>query len=364
MKTARVPRLRPVSRDGMTLLELLVAFFVLLLLVGALVSLSTRSLEVWTSGEARKELYDKAEVVLSTLAKDLRNVYVENEVFNNGTQDLPPPALQCDLDRQKNPRLRFVRTGAPAVVRAQPGSPQTVLAPTYYGPTWEVAYVMDPDPAKAVLWRGARGFDRRKTGTLLRAVEYERATDAFFTAQPPVFTPVETGVLYVGYDFWTQFTTTWDDAPLRKEASNSKQKVGPERRWDSTRIQDDKFYFHRRRFDRNNTDFVYPEIIRVTVTIEHLTPGQHGIRLLETVEKNSSAIRLSHTRALPDAPGLVKIGPEWIEYGGKTDGEIFKLTRGRRFTLADAHSPQSLVRFGETFTTEVKPAAYREAQEP
>ena len=138
---------------AMTLLELLVAFFVLLLLVGALVALSTRSLEVWTSGEARKELYDKAEVVLSTLAKDLRNVYIENEVFSNGTRDLPPPALQCDLDRQKNPRLRFVRTGAPAVVRAQggAGSAQTVIAPTYYGPTWEVAYVMDPDPAKAVL---------------------------------------------------------------------------------------------------------------------------------------------------------------------------------------------------------------------
>ena len=358
MKTAKSDRVL-----GMTLLELLVAFFVLLLLVGALVSLSTRSLEVWTSGEARKELYDKAEVVLSTLAKDLRNVYVENEVFNNGTRDLPPPALQCDLDRQKNPRLRFVRTGAPAIVRAQggAGSAQTVIAPTYYGPTWEVAYVMDPDPEKAVLWRGARGYDRRMTGTLLRPVEYERASDTLFTT---CFTQVETGVLYVGYDFWTQFTTTWDDAPLRKEASNSKQKVGPERRWDSTRIQDDKFYFHRRRFDRNNTDFVYPEIVRVTVTIEHLTADQHGTKVLEAVEKGTAAIRLTHTRALPDAPGLVRIGSEWIEYGGKTDGEIFKLTRGRRSTLADAHPAQAPVRFGETFTTEIKPAAYREAQEP
>ncbi|HEX7900666.1 MAG TPA: hypothetical protein VF950_23080 [Planctomycetota bacterium] len=356
MKTARPARVL-----GMTLLELLVAFFVLLMLVGALVSLSTRSLEVWTSGEARKEIYDRAEVVLSALAKDLRNVYVENEVFNNGQRDLPPPALQCDLDRQKNPRLRFVRTGSPSIVRAQAGSPQTVIPPTYYGPTWEVAYVMDPDPEKAILYRGARCYDRRMTGTLLRAVEYERSSDTLFTA---CFTPVETGVLYVGYDFWTQYTTTWDDAPLRKEASNSKQKVGAERRWDSTRIQDDKFFFHRRRFDRTNPDFVYPEIIRVTATIEHLSADQHGVKVLEAVDERANAIRVTHTRSLPDAPGLVKIGGEWIEYGGKGDSELFKLTRGRRFTSPASHAAQAAVRFGETFTTEVKPAAFREAQEP
>lgn len=353
----------PSLRSGMTLVELLVAFFVLLLLISALVSLSTRSLEVWSTGETRKEIYDRAEVVLSAIAKDLRNVCVENEVFNNGREDLPPPALQADVDRNRNPRLRFVRSGAPALVRALggAGNPPTIIPPTYYGPLWEVAYVLDPDPANPVLWRGTRGFDRRKQGTLLRAVEYERNTDTLFTT---CFTPVETGVLYLGYDFWTQFTTTWDDAPLKKEGANSKQKVGPERRWDSTRLQDDKFYFHRRRFDRNNPDFVYPEIIRVTATVEHLTPGQHGVKLLDPLDERSVVARLTHTRGLPDAPGLVKIDGEWIEYGGITDGGIFKLVRGRRFTTAAAHAAQTGVRFGETFTTEVRPGAYREAQEP
>jgi hypothetical protein len=348
----------------MTLVELLVAFFVLLLLISALVSLSTRSLEVWSSGEIRKEIYDKAEVVLSAIAKDLRNVYVENEMFSNGLQDLQPPALQGDVDRNRNPRLRFVRTGQPAVVRAQggAGSAQTVVAPTYYGPTWEVAYVLDPDPAKAVLHRGTRGFDRRARGTLLRAVEYERPGDALFAS---CFTPVESGILYVGFDFWTQFTTTWDDAPLQKTGPASRQRVGPERRWDSTRREDDKFFFHRRRFDRTNPDFVYPEIVRVTVTVEHQAPDQHGIKVLEGVdERATSSLRLTHTRALPDAPGLVKVDGEWIEYGGKSDGEIFKLVRGRRYTVPTPHAAQAPVRFGETFTTEVKPAAFREANEP
>jgi hypothetical protein len=357
MKTAK-------SSSGMTLLELLVAFFVLLLLVQALVTLSTRSLEVWASGEARKEIYDKAEVVLSAIVKDLRNVYVENEVYNNGRADLPPPALQCDLDRQKNPRLRFVRTGTPDVVRPQggAGNPATVIAPVYYGPAWEVAYVMDPDPSKAILHRGTRGFDRRTSGTLLRAVEYERDSDSLFLN---AFTIVETGVLYVGYDFWTQFTTTWDDAaPLQKAGPTAKQRIGPEKRWDSTRVQDDRFFFYRRRFDRTNCDFVYPEIIRVTVTIEHLTPDDHGVRLMEAVDDRAASLRLSHTRGLPDAPGLIKVEGEWIEYGEKSETLLGRLTRGRRFTSPAPHGAGVAVRFGETFTTEARPAAFREAQEP
>jgi hypothetical protein len=349
----------------MTLIELLVAFFVLLLLISALVSLSTRSLDVWSSGETRKEIYDKAEVVLSAIAKDLRNVYAENEMYSAGQGDLQPPALQADVDRQGNPRIRFVRTGHPAVVRAQGGAgqPQTIVAPTYYGPTWEVAYMMSPDPKEpTTLCRGTRGFDRRTRETLQRPADYERDVSTLFRT---CFTPVETGVLYVGYDFWTQFTTTWDDAPLQRTGPTSTQKVGPSSRWDSTRIQDDKFFFYRKRFDRNNPDFVYPEIVRVTVTIEHLTPDRHGIRVLDQVgDRETQSIRLTHTRGLPDAPGLVKIDGEWIEYGLRTDGEIAKLVRGRRFTASTSHSAQAPVRFGETFTTEVRPAVSREASEP
>ena len=55
----RPPGLRPSS--GMTLVEILVAFVVLILLVTALVSLATQGLETWSQGEARKDLYDRAE---------------------------------------------------------------------------------------------------------------------------------------------------------------------------------------------------------------------------------------------------------------------------------------------------------------
>jgi hypothetical protein len=348
----------------MTLVELLVAFAILILLVTALVSLSTQGLETWREGEAQKDLYDRAETVLSMIAKDLRNVYAENEVYDDGRQELPSPAFQCDLDRNRNPRLRFVRTGKPDVLRPQGGmgKAQRRIPPMEYGATFEVAYVLHPDPAKAQLCRGARGFDRRRTGTLLRPVEYQSDKDPLYEQ---CFQTVENGILYVGYHFWTQYTTTWDDsAPLERARPGSKKAVGPETHWDSTRRQDEKFFLHRRRYEPDNPDFVYPEIVRVTVTVERGTPDEHGMKTTENLDATSNLVRLTHTRGLLDPPGLVKIEGEWIEYGAKTSSELLQLKRGRRGTAAAAHPPLTPVRFGETFTTEVKIAAYREAQEP
>src|SRR2546426_5461251 len=74
----------PNSAIGMTLVELLVAFMVLLMLVGALVALTTRSLQTWSTGETRKEMYDRAQVVLDALVRDVRNTYVETEIYDDG----------------------------------------------------------------------------------------------------------------------------------------------------------------------------------------------------------------------------------------------------------------------------------------
>src|SRR5687767_11631171 len=106
MKTGKHPP--PGRSRGMTLIELLVAFVVLLMLVAALVTLTTRSLETWTAGEARKDMYDRAQVALDLISADLRNMYGENEWFTNGMQALPAPALQADVDKNNRPRIRFV----------------------------------------------------------------------------------------------------------------------------------------------------------------------------------------------------------------------------------------------------------------
>ncbi len=348
---------------GMTLIELLVAFVILLMLIIALVTLTTRGLETWTSGEQRKDMYERAQVVLDVISADLRNMYAENEWYSNGMQPLPAPALQCDVDKNNKPRIRFVRDGNAALMRAPVASPPTIIAPNYYGPTWEVAYVMDPDPNVNILHRGIRGFDRRKSGTLLNPVEYSSATDQLFTN---CFTQVETGILYVEFRFWTQFTTTWDDNVAIQKVTGSRSRVssGPEKRWDSTRRDDRNFYFYRRSNDIRNPDFVYPETIQVLVTVSSAAPDVHGVKVADALDERSTFIHLSHTRGMPDGPSMVKIGNEWIEYRDKTTNDLGQLRRGQRNTKPQSHPVGSPVHFGETFTTEVKLPVHREAQEP
>lgn len=352
----------PGRATGMTLIELLVAFVILLMLVAALVTLTTRSLETWTAGEARKDVYDRAQVVLDLISADLRNMYAETEYyFTTGGQPMTPPALQCDVDKNSRPRIRFVRSGNPAVMRAPAGSGPQTIGPTWYGPMWEIAYVLDPDPSVNVLHRGIRGFDRRKTETLLNPIEYSSSTDQLFKS---CFTQVESGILYVDFRFWTQFTTTWDDnvAIHRNVRSQSRSPSGPEKRWDSTR-RDGSFFFYRKSNDFRNPDFVYPEMVQVTVTVETGSPDLHGVKVAEQVDERSSYIHLSHTRGMPDGPAMVKIGGEWIEYKEKTTNDLTGLRRGQRNTKVGSHPIGTPVHFGETFTTEVRLGVCREAQE-
>lgn len=338
---------------GMTLIELLVAFMVLIMLVVALVTLTTRSLETWTTGEARKDIYDRAQGVLEAIASDLRNVYAENEFFNNGNSVLMPPAFACDLDKIRQPRIRFVRTGNPATMRTGSAKPSTILPVTYYTPAWEVAYVMHPDK-RHELWRGVRSYDRKNSGTLLRPEE----SDKMFKT----FTQVESGILYVGYKFWTQFTTTWDDgAPVQRVAAKSTQPSGPEKRWDSTRREDRDFIFYKKRADLANPDFVYPESVEITVTVS--SSEISGVKLMEGVDERATTLRLSHTRGIADGPGLVQVDGEWVEYAEKGDTDLLKLRRGQRSSTAVAHAAGAPVHFGETFTTEVRIPTFREAQD-
>jgi hypothetical protein len=347
----------------MTLIELLVAFVILLMLVAALVTLTTRSLETWTAGETRKDVYDRGQVVLDLISSDLRNMYAENEVFMNGTIPMAPPALACDLDKNNRPRIRFVRAGNPALMRAPASAPVAFLAPSLYGPTWEIAYVLDPEAEKNTLYRGIRGFDRRRTGTLLNPVEYSSKGDQLWAS---CFTPVENGILYVGFKFWTQFTTTWDEsvAVQKTGGPRAKQVSGPEKHWDSTRHDDRNFYFYRRGNDLQNPDFVYPEIIQVAVTVESASPELHGVKLGDAADERSPYLQLTHTRGMGDGPAMVKIDGEWIEYGEKTSSTLVGLRRGQRNTKPAAHPVYSAVHFGETFITEVKLPVVREAQEP
>ncbi len=346
---------------GMTLVELLVAFMVFVLLISALVSFTSTALDGWSRGEQRKDIYDRALILLDSIADDVRNAYSENEVFVVGQKELQVPAFMCDLDANGQSRLRFVRTGTPRMGRSAAriaGGTGLVSPAVYYADLWEVAYVMDPDPQKNVLWRGVRQFDRESGATLLRTTGYERQ-------MPALFRPLGKGVLHLRFRFWTQYTTTWDERQkVRQTGPGSRAGSGPEVRWDSTRQKDKRFYFHKKEYDRTNPDFVYPEIVQAAVTLESTLSAAAGLRLAEDCTPASTSLRLNGTQGMPDPPAMAKVGAEWIEYGGMTMTELTKVKRGERGTAKLPHAAGTAVHFGEEFTTDIRVAAYREAQEP
>ncbi len=380
----RIVEMRRTSH-GMTLLEILVAFAVFVLLIGALISLTNLSLNTWTDGEDRKDAYDRAQIILGQISEDLRNLYVENEYFLNGRETLMPAALLGDVDSSGSERLRFVRGGDAERVGVLPSDKLRKVTPSMlYGDFWEVAYVMDSDPTRHTLWRAIRYFDRRDKWTLFRDRDINKTGDKFFQTYG---VPLEKGVLFLGFRFWTADTRTWMEAGSRYFTCRSSshralvqlggegtcsvctkkvvekrvsRKESPSSLWDSTRRKLKSFRFYRKRKDLNNPDFLYPEIIQVTLVVESHASEIRGGRLRQEVLEGDMLLRVTDTSGLPEPPDYVKIGSEWIAYSDVDFDEIRISQRGARGTKASKHLNGATVHYGETFVTEIRLPVYRE----
>ncbi|MHC4607613.1 MAG: hypothetical protein ACYTAF_11915, partial [Planctomycetota bacterium] len=301
--------------------------------------------------------------ILDLICDDLRNVYPENDWPAFGRKRKQPPAFLADFDANGRPRLRFVRTGRFAEMRAGPEKAVDDRVPAArYTDAWEVAYVMDDDAARSILHRGVRYFDREEKGSFFDKKALRRTSGRTFGRY---FVPVDDGVLYVGFKFWTQFTNTWDESKrLQKSLGRSKRSSGPSLIWDSTRSREKKFFAHRKRIDVRDPDFVYPRVVQVSLTIESTQADVRGVELAKDVDAKGKGIPVNTTRWMPDAPNFVKIEKEWIEYRALGPSQIMVKKRGARGTKAARHAAGMRVHFGQTFTAEVCIPAYREAVNP
>jgi len=382
----------------MTLLEVLVAFVIFLMLVGALVTLATAGLDTWTMGEERKDVFDRAQRILDQVSEDLRCTLAdENWVFDTGGRELQHAYFVLDADVNKVPRLRFVRTGAVNRINVDPTvrirRPQPDLN---YTTVWEVCYAMDSDPTKPHLLRGVRFFDRRLKESLLNAEDIEK-TSSRVAAQ--YFRTIDTGVLWIAFRCWTPYTTSWALPPERvyvcggrghnlvsmplpgkcpscgrdmeektgvrvTRTRDPKALVGPSLLWDSSRCIGEgnlaQFVNHRTVKRRDDPDFCYPEIVQVTLVVESQASEHRGTKLTDGISDSDMTLRLDNMRGVPDAPNYVRIGTEWLEYSAKRGNELTLKRRGARGTDAASHQPGDRVRFGETFTTDVHVPAYKE----
>ncbi|MBI2931245.1 MAG: prepilin-type N-terminal cleavage/methylation domain-containing protein [Planctomycetes bacterium] len=389
------------GNTGMTLLEVLVAFIIFLMLMSSLVALATAGLDTWTAGEERKDVFDRAQRILDQIGEDLRNTFADERWYvDSGGREIQHAHFTCDLDGRKAQRLRFVRAGDPLRVNVDPRvSSRRPIASLDYGDLWEVAYVLDPDPQKPHLYRGVRFFDRAAKSSILQADLIASMSSPAFRRH---FRALDTGVLWIGFRFWTPATTTWaipgEDVwvcpnakhprrmtsaasgkcadcarelergagqPARRSGSG-KDLIGPSLLWDSSRCLGEgdlsRFVYHRSRKVGDDPDFCYPEIAQVTLVVESQVSETRGARLTEGISDSESVIRLDTTRGMPDGPAFLKLDGEWIEYADKTVDGVRAKRRGARGTTAAGHPTGARARFGETFVMEIHVPAFREVE--
>jgi len=357
----------------MTLVELLVAFGVFLILVGLLVSLSTTGLETWQEGEARKDAYDRGRLVLDQVADDLRCTFADTQWYVLEGRRLVHAGLYCDTEGAGQ-RLRFVRVGTEDQMR--PDLDKKIVRPrgeSIYTDLWEVAYLLNPEGKPTGLYRGTRYFDRNAIDATL--LEEKTLEDTKSQAWGRHFSLLDSGVLWIGYRFWTKYTTTWDtqypvkQAPrlmkqqdTKKDAAPDKARVGPHLAWDSSRGRINEFRLFYKQLPEDDPDFMYPEIVQVTVVVESQAVEVIGAKLAEAIDENATTIRLHSARGVPEAPDFILVDKEWIGYGGKEGSKLTGCRRGMRRTKTSRHELNATVRFGETFVTDVAIPAYREPQ--
>ena len=357
----------------MTLVELLVAFAVFLVLVGLLVSLSTTGLETWQEGESRKDAFERGRGALDQVADDLRNAFADSQWFALDGRRLVHAGFYCDA-RGPAQRLRFVRTGHEDLMRSDPAV-KTVRprGENTYTDLWEVAYVLNPEGKPSGFYRGVRLFDRGSVDATL--LEERTLEDSKSAAWARHFTLLDPGVLWIGYRFWTKYTTTWDPQyPVKqvprlmkqvntnKDSAADKNRVGPHLVWDSSRGRYSEFRLFYKPLAEDDPDFAYPEIVQVTVVVESQAAEVLGAKVVDAVDEHATTLRLHSARGVPEAPDYVLVGKEWIGYTGKEGSTLSGCRRAARGTRAARHEVNDAVRFGETFVTDVAIPSYREPQ--
>ena len=104
-----------------------------------------------------------------------------------------------------------------------------------------------------------------------------------------------------------------------------------------------------------------PRYVRVRVATVPLSESDKTAHLREGVSSSSATLRVDSTRrfVLGDAERqYVKIGAEWIRYGGLERGRFTDCTRGQRGTLPAAHGAGAVVTGAETFWVDLPVPAW------
>ncbi|MHC4597582.1 MAG: PulJ/GspJ family protein [Planctomycetota bacterium] len=359
------------ERRAFTLVEILVSLSIFVVLGSMLVLALRTGVDTWRNTEDRRLLYEHAQLVLKQIEADLVNMAAPRLGEEGNVQ----VRLLCDLDANRRYRIRFIRTlmgdmTDPHLRYAGTGSPEHFdgvlngrddrgksLKPL--SGLMEVAYVMDPDPASNILYRGVRS-PVGGNGSLFRNENLDTRSKVLDRC-----TPVSDGVLYLGFHFWTQYTTTWKLEPISESLGTA---CGPERIWDSTR---GILPHPKKRGMKGKTnvfwlavgpesaddpvDDVFPRQVQIHLCVA-AGGGAPNAKLTTNLDRKDRVIQVDSAAGFPteDDPDLsryVRIGTEWIYFQSRTSHtfEARSQTRGARGTKATSHEEGDEVWGGRTF---------------
>ncbi len=359
---------------------MLVAIGIFIFFGGALVTMMYLGMEQWRKGERTRKTYEQAQAALGAIARDLETAYTREPV----QQGVPTARFFCTLDGEtRAQRLSFVRTFETGpergfTFRAGSGSANA---------TYIAGYTGDPAALRAI--GGLIGVSYFLRGReLRRAVLGPPAAPSggsltSTTGGEPGVALIE-NALYIGFRFWTQTTTTWDEPPLpgkttggkrgtrtkRKTKKKSKPKVWrwPETVWDSTRGAGIEGLDARGRtrpfvFARGEEslafpqDDVVPEIVEITLVIEPDEMRALKTDLTRSASESAMEIHVASTKGFRDpSTGPVYLllgGSEWVECKSKGK-RVFRIARrGVRGTVPGSYARGATVRCGTTFILRV-----------
>lgn len=218
----------------------------------------------------------------------------------------------------------------------------------------------DPDGAFLEL---RRGLFPRGQGLPLDQQREVGLMDADLAELPPelvrqLTAPIAAGLLHVELSFWSQQTQSFERGP---------DDAGPQWVWDSARAgllsesEDPRQRFALDLYPEsleNTTDDVFPRAVRVVLVVDREGPP---LRLAREMTNNDTTLRLLGTEAI-DLSSLeyLKIGSEWVRFGGVSGEILTGLRRAQRDTRARAHKRGAVVRTGKTVVFQLELAHGRD----
>jgi len=365
---------------------------------------------MWSTGERRQDLYERAQAAFHVMAADLwctfrPQVFEEAEpvaAFLADRPGMPTPDQEIDPNaNQARPpilgsRLRFVRT-----VQGEFENPITRYSGVVAGasehyqtsvPTVDSADGPAPGQSSGAEAKPEKGYkasggikeviyqtvvlpgtpdESRGLGVLVRGERMPvGGVGSFFSDDvvndPASWTklmrPVTRGVLYMGLEFWDQNTEAWEtEADDVQGRSSDVQQL-----WDSTRGLLKDFRYYRNGSEKSDIDDIYPQRVRITLILARPGDPSMNAKLRFAIGKYEKEIRV-------DRPGGLRLSQEAVVLvGGKELMEITRtgstrakiISRGALGTAIANHERGAPVVWGELFTRVVNIPCYREYHNP